>query len=118
MARPFFPGCPIREQRLSFLAFRLRVLMLDEGSTALDLPAEIRVLNGICQFLQKITPLFVSHRLANTDLMGRILVFHRGTIVEDGGLLAPRRARSIYTELLRTSQRGIHFPSIRISSLR
>jgi ABC-type transport system involved in cytochrome bd biosynthesis fused ATPase/permease subunit len=80
--------------------------MLDEASTALHLPAEIQFLNGICQFLQEVTPLFVSHRLANTDLMGHVLVFHRGTIVEDGRLLALRRAGSIHTDLLRTSQGG------------
>jgi ABC-type multidrug transport system fused ATPase/permease subunit len=36
--------------------------------------------------------------------MDRVLVFHRGTIIEDGSPLELRRAGTIYTELLRTSQ--------------
>ncbi len=84
--------------------FRPQVLILDEATSALDLRAELQVLHEICRFLQGVTLLFVSHRLVNSDLMDRVLVFHRGTIVEDGSPLALRRAGSIYTELLRTSQ--------------
>jgi ATP-binding cassette subfamily B protein len=86
------------------LLLRPQVLILDEATSALDLRAELQVLHGICRFLQKVTLLFVSHRLANSDLMDRVLVFHLGTIVEDGSPVVLSRAGSIYTELLRTSQ--------------
>jgi ATP-binding cassette subfamily B protein len=84
---------------------RPQVLILDEATSALDPKAELHVLRGIPRFVQGVTLLFVSHRLANIGLMDRILVFHRGRIVEDGSPLQLQRADSFYAELLRTSSR-------------
>lgn len=95
-----------QRQRLSLaraLLRRPRVLILDEATSALDPQAELHVLRGIPRFLQGVTLLFVSHRLANSALMDRILVFHHGRIVEDGSHPLLKRAGSIYAELLRTS---------------
>jgi ABC-type bacteriocin/lantibiotic exporter with double-glycine peptidase domain len=96
-----------QRQRLALaraLLRRPRVLILDEATSALDPQAELLVLRGIPRFLQGVTLLFVSHRLANITAMDRILVFHHGRIVEDGSHPLLKQAGSIYAELLRTSQ--------------
>ena len=103
-------GCLLsggQRQRLALaraLLRRPRILILDEATSALDPPAELLILRRIPDFLPGVTILFISHRLANVSWMDRILVFHRGRIVEDGGHHVLEAAGGIYTELQRTSR--------------
>jgi ABC-type bacteriocin/lantibiotic exporter with double-glycine peptidase domain len=110
-SEPLGPGgCLLsggQRQRLALaraLLRRPRILVLDEATSALDPPAELLILRRIPDFLPGVTILFISHRLANVTWMDRILVFHHGRIVEDGGHHVLQAAGGIYTELQRTSR--------------
>jgi len=91
LSQPIGPaGCLLSEgqrQRVALaraLLRRPRVLILDEGTSAIEPTSELSMLQAISRFLPGITILFVSHRLSNLPWLDRILVFQRGRIAEDG----------------------------------
>jgi ABC-type multidrug transport system fused ATPase/permease subunit len=60
------------------------ILMLDEATSSLDAETEGRVLRNLRIYAQSRLFVVVSHRLVNARLADRILVMHKGQIVEDG----------------------------------
>lgn len=62
----------------------LELLLLDEPTAALDAHAEHEIMNLIQTLIREKTSIIVSHRLAMTRFVDRILVFEKGRIVEDG----------------------------------
>ena len=91
LSQPIGPaGCLLSEgqrQRVALaraLLRRPRVLILDEGTSAIEPMSELSMLQTIPRFLPGITILFVSHRLSNLPWLDRVLVFQRGRIAEDG----------------------------------
>ncbi|MGL4824663.1 MAG: ABC transporter ATP-binding protein [Alphaproteobacteria bacterium] len=62
----------------------LELLLLDEPTAALDPHAEHEIMNLIQTLVREKTSIIVSHRLAITRFVDRILVFEKGRIVEDG----------------------------------
>ena len=111
LSEPLGPaGCQLsggQRQRLALaraLLRRPRILILDEATSALDPPAELSLLHRIPEFLPGVTIIFISHRLGNVAWMDRILVFHRGRIVEDGHHHELELSGSFYTKLHRASE--------------
>jgi len=78
----------------AFLA-DVRVLMLDEATSSLDIPTERLVQDALQTLLADRTALIIAHRLTTVEIADRVLVVDGGRIIEDG---AP-------TELLRGSGR-------------
>src|SRR5208337_5566251 len=110
LSEPLGPaGCQLsggQRQRLALaraLLRRPRILILDEATSALESPAELSILSKISDFLPGVTILFVSHRLGNVPWMDRVLVFHRGRIVQDGHPYELKSAGGFYAELQRAS---------------
>lgn len=60
------------------------VLVMDEATSSLDSEAEARVAEAAERLMEGRTTLVIAHRLATVERMDRILVFDRGTVVEDG----------------------------------
>ena len=61
-----------------------RIVILDEPTSALDMETEARLQHDLDAFCQGRTTFIVAHRLSTLHGVDRILVFHRGRIVEDG----------------------------------
>ena len=61
-----------------------RIVLLDEPTTGLDAQAEAIVLEALERLLRGRTALIVTHRLAVVRRADRIVVLHRGRIVEEG----------------------------------
>lgn len=60
------------------------ILILDEATSALDSATENLIHEGLQHVMQGRTALVVAHRLSTLADMDRILVFHKGKIIEDG----------------------------------
>ncbi|WP_395728276.1 ABC transporter ATP-binding protein [Nakamurella sp.] len=60
------------------------VLILDEATASLDLPAERAVQRALGTVLRGRTSLIIAHRLSTVEIAERVLVMEGGRIVEDG----------------------------------
>jgi ATP-binding cassette subfamily B protein len=76
------------------------VLILDEATSSLDSESEALIQQAMERLMQGRTSIVIAHRLSTVRSLDRILVFDRGTIVEQGthALLA-KRANGIYRGL-------------------
>jgi ABC-type multidrug transport system fused ATPase/permease subunit len=75
------------KQRLAIaraLLQRRPILILDEASSALDGPTESRLLSRLESWSAGRLVIVVSHRLAAARWADRVLVLHRGEVVEEG----------------------------------
>ncbi len=74
-------------QLLSFaraLAFDPAVLVLDEATSSVDSEIEARIEEATGRLLRGRTSLVIAHRLSTVQGSDRILVMHRGRLVEEG----------------------------------
>jgi len=60
------------------------ILMLDEATSALDSVTEKMIQDSLHHLMQGRTTIVVAHRLSTLADMDRILVFHKGAVVEEG----------------------------------
>ena len=61
-----------------------RVLILDEATSSLDIPAERAVQRALRQLLHARTAVIIAHRLSTVAIADRVLVMSHGRLVEDG----------------------------------
>jgi ATP-binding cassette subfamily B protein len=68
------------------------VLILDEATSSLDSESEMLIQQAMERLMKGRTSIVIAHRLSTVRSLDRILVFDRGTIVEQGShaLLAAR----------------------------
>lgn len=74
-------------------------LILDEPTSALDPIAEREIYQRVFQAAADKTLVFISHRLATTRFVDRILVLKDGTIIEEGSHRQLMDAKGYYYEL-------------------
>jgi len=78
-----------QRQRLAIARAFLKnsgILLFDEPTSALDSATERDVQDSLSHLMHDKTTIVIAHRLSTLKHMDRILVFDRGTIVEDGDL--------------------------------
>lgn len=61
-----------------------RILIMDEATASIDSLTEEKIQQGIGQMIQGRTALIIAHRLSTIKSCKRIIVIHKGTIIEDG----------------------------------
>jgi len=61
-----------------------RILILDEATSALDSQSESLVQGALVELMKGRTTLMIAHRFSSIQRADRILVLHKGTIVEEG----------------------------------
>jgi len=61
-----------------------RILILDEATSALDSQSELLVQAALTELMEGRTTLMIAHRFSSIQQADRILVLHKGTIVEEG----------------------------------
>ena len=61
-----------------------KMLILDEATSSLDADTEYQVKNELANHFKKKTVLFITHRLTNLIKADKILVLHKGILVEKG----------------------------------
>ena len=76
-----------------------RILILDEATSALDSHSESLVQGALTELMKGRTTLMIAHRFSSIQRADRILVLHRGTIIEEGGHEALLEKRGLYHHL-------------------
>jgi ABC-type multidrug transport system fused ATPase/permease subunit len=66
------------------LVFDPEILILDEATSSVDPQSERLVQQGMKELLKGRTAIIIAHRLTTTRLADRILVVHKGKLVEQG----------------------------------
>jgi len=86
------------------------ILILDEPTASLDPRAEHEIYQNYYDISYNKTTFFISHRLANSQVSDRILVFEHGQIVEDGNHKELLSRGGLYSELF-NMQKGYYLES-------
>jgi ATP-binding cassette subfamily B multidrug efflux pump len=74
-------------QLLSFaraLVYNPRLLVLDEATSSVDTETEYLVQDALKKFLAGRTAIVIAHRLSTIRYVDRIIVLHRGRVIEEG----------------------------------
>ena len=66
------------------LVFDPQLLVLDEATSSVDPHTEHLIQEGLAELLSGRTAIVVAHRLATVRMMDRLVVVHKGRIVEQG----------------------------------
>ncbi len=76
-----------------------RILILDEATSALDSQSELLVQEALDELMKGRTTLMIAHRFSSIQRADRILVLHRGVIVEEGRHQELLAQRGLYHHL-------------------
>jgi ABC-type multidrug transport system fused ATPase/permease subunit len=91
-----------QRQLLSFaraLARDPRILVLDEATSSVDTQTEMKIREALRVLIRGRTSLVIAHRLSTIRHVDRILVLHRGRLVEEGSHEELLAHGGIYTKL-------------------
>jgi ATP-binding cassette subfamily B multidrug efflux pump len=97
-----------QRQLISFaraLAHNPRFLILDEATSSVDTKTELLIREALDRLLSGRTALVIAHRLSTIQHAGRILVFHKGRLREQGAHQELLAERGIYYRLYQLQYR-------------
>jgi ATP-binding cassette subfamily B protein len=98
-----------QRQRLSIARAFLKnspILLLDEATSALDSATEKEIQESLARLMVNKTVLVVAHRLSTLKHMSRIIVFHKGKIIEEGSQEKLMAYESHFAHLWSLQQEG------------
>lgn len=93
-----------QRQLLAFaraLAHDPRILILDEATSCVDTETETLIQDAVEKLMENHTSLIIAHRLSTIQHCDRIVVLHKGRIIEEGTHQQLLRTRGIYHKLYR-----------------
>ncbi len=99
-----------QRQLLAFaraLAFNPRILVLDEATASIDSETEVLIQDALEKLLQDRTSLIVAHRLSTIKNADKIIVLHKGIVVEQGAHHQLLRKKGHYSHLYRLQSEGL-----------
>ena len=91
-----------QRQLLSFaraLAFDPHILVLDEATANIDTETESLIQDALLKLMEGKTSIIIAHRLSTIRHCDRILVMHKGRIVEEGSHTQLLRKKGLYYRL-------------------
>ncbi len=83
------------------------VLLLDEATSALDAVSEKKVQEALEQVMHERTTIVIAHRLTTAARADRIVVLHRGRVVEMGSHEELMRQKGYYATMYQAFSEGI-----------
>jgi ATP-binding cassette subfamily B protein len=75
------------------------ILILDEATSSLDSLTEKYIQDSLQKLMQNRTCIVIAHRLSTLSSMDRILVFDKGTIVEEGSHSVLMSQNGLYAKM-------------------
>jgi ABC-type multidrug transport system fused ATPase/permease subunit len=97
------------QQRLAIARALLRpsaVLILDEASSALDLPTEMAMLQGLRRFRREMTMIVISHRVKSLTWADRLVLLESGSISAQGDHSRLLHESGLYRALIESDSVG------------
>ena len=89
-------------QLLSFaraLVYEPKILVLDEATSSVDTETEFLVQDALRKFMSGRTSIVIAHRLSTIRYVDRIIVLHKGEIIEEGSHKELLARRGHYSKL-------------------
>jgi ATP-binding cassette subfamily B multidrug efflux pump len=83
------------------LVFDPEILILDEATSSVDPQSERLIQQGLKELLKGRTAIIIAHRLTTTRLADRVLVIHKGKLVEQGKHADLLREKGHYYKMYR-----------------
>lgn len=96
-----------QQQLLAFtraLASRPELVILDEATANIDSETERLIENAVEEITRNRTAIIIAHRLSTIRKVNRILVFHKGKLVESGTHAELLQQNGLYRKLLPSGQ--------------
>ena len=90
---------------LRVLVQKPAIFILDEATANLDPESEAQVQEAIARLLVGRTALIIAHRLSTIQHCDRILVLHKGEVIEEGTHSALLEEKGIYHKLYQLQYR-------------
>jgi len=93
-----------QRQLISFarvLAYDPSIFILDEATSNIDTETEILIQDALFKIMQNRTSIIIAHRLSTIQHVDRILVMHKGEIVEEGSHQELLKKEGLYYDLYR-----------------
>ncbi|WP_457621073.1 ABC transporter ATP-binding protein [Persephonella sp.] len=95
------------KQRISIARIFLKdpdILIVDEGTSALDVETEEYVMEEISRHFSDRTVIMITHRLKILDICNRIAVIEKGTVIEEGTLKELIEKKGVFYRFFSLSQ--------------
>ncbi len=83
------------------LAYNPSIFILDEATSNIDTETEILIQDALQKIIQNRTSIIIAHRLSTIQHVDRILVLHKGEIVEEGTHFELLDKKGLYYDLYR-----------------
>jgi ATP-binding cassette subfamily B protein/subfamily B ATP-binding cassette protein MsbA len=83
------------------LAYNPSIFILDEATSNIDTETEILIQDALQKIIQSRTSIVIAHRLSTIQHVDRILVLHKGEIVEEGTHFSLLGKNGLYYDLYR-----------------
>jgi len=93
-----------QRQLISFarvLAYDPSIFILDEATSNIDTETEILIQDALFKIMETRTSIIIAHRLSTIQHVDRILVLHKGEIVEEGSHQELLKKEGLYYDLYR-----------------
>ena len=93
-----------QRQLLSFarvLAYDPAIFILDEATSNIDTETEILIQDALKKIIENRTSIMIAHRLSTIQNVDRIIVLHKGQIMEEGSHYDLIDQKGLYYDLYR-----------------
>lgn len=104
-----------QRQLLAFaraLAFDPKILVLDEATANIDTETEQLIQEALWRLMENRTSIIIAHRLSTIQHVDRIIVMHKGRIVEEGNHQQLLAKGGIYYKLYQLQYKGQEINSV------
>jgi len=83
------------------LAYNPSIFILDEATSNIDTETEILIQDALQKIMENRTSIIIAHRLSTIQHSDRIIVLHKGKIIEEGNHQELLRKEGLYYDLYR-----------------
>lgn len=83
------------------LAYDPSIFILDEATSNIDTETELLIQDALAKLIQNRSSIIIAHRLSTIQHVDRIIVLHKGKIVEEGSHLELLDKKGLYYDLYR-----------------